>query len=236
MLTSPVMLPSRYSPGCEPLRDHLTRAEFERAFSSMPNVKKAELIEGVVYMPSPVSHTNHGHPHFMLVTWLGNYWSATPGTDAADNGTVRLDWENEPQPDAMLRILPQCGGRSRDDEEYIGGPPELVAEVSASSESYDLHEKLRAYQRNGVCEYLAWRVLDAAIDWFVLREGRFERLPLTDAGQYHSETFPGLWLDPAALLRGDFAQVATVLQQGLASPEHAVFIAKLGAVTGRPAS
>ena len=118
----------------------------------------------------------------------------------------------------------------------LAGPPELVAEISASSVSYDLHEKLRAYQRNGVCEYLVWRVLDSAIDWFVLREGRFERLPLTDAGHYHSETFPGLWLDPAAVLRGDFAQVTAVLQQGLASPEHAAFIAKVEAAAGRPAS
>ena len=149
---------------------------------------------------------------------------------------MRLDWENEPQPDAMLRILPECGGKSRDDDEYIGGPPELIAEISASSVSYDLHEKLRAYQRNGVCEYLVWRVLDSAIDWFVLREGRFERLPLTDAGHYHSETFPGLWLNPAAMLRGDFAQVTAVLQQGLASPEHTEFGAKLAAATRRAAS
>jgi Uma2 family endonuclease len=214
--------------------DRLTRAEFERRYSAMPTVKKAELIEGVVYMPSPVTHKNHAHPHSMLVTWLGNYWSATPGTDIGDNGTVRLDGENEPQPDAMLRILPQCGGRSRDDDAYIGGPPELIAEISASSVSYDLHDKLRAYQRNGVCEYLVWRVLELAIDWFVLREGHFERLPLTDAGHFHSETFAGLWLDPAAMLRGDFRKVTTVLQQGLASPQHAAFIAKLAA--SRPAS
>ncbi len=215
--------------------DRLTRAEFERRYSEMPNVKKAELVEGVVYMPSPVTHKSHGHPHSVLVAWLVNYWSATPGTDAGDNSTVRLDWENEPQPDAMLRILPKCGGRSRDDDEYIGGPPELVAEVSASSASYDLHDKLRAYQRNGVCEYLVWRVLESAIDWFVLREGRFERLVLTAEGHCHSETFPGLWLDPAALLRGDFAQVTAVLQQGLASPENAAFVAKLQAAGG-PAS
>jgi hypothetical protein len=101
--------------------------------------------------------------------------------------------------------------------------------------SYDLHEKLRAYQRNGVREYLVWRVGDAAIDWFVLREGRFEPLPLTDAGHYRSEVFPGLWLDPAALLRGDGTQVLAVLQEGLDSPEHAAFVAKLQAASGRAA-
>jgi Uma2 family endonuclease len=210
--------------------DRLTRPEFERRYSAMPQVKKAELIEGVVYMPPQrVSHTHHGAPHFEIVGWLGSYHFATPGTDAANNGTVRLDWENEPQPDAMLRILPQCGGQSRDDDEYIGGAPELIAEVAVSSASYDLHDKLHAYQRNGVCEYLVWRVRDSAIDWFALREGRFERLLLTDAGHYHSEVFPGLWLDPAALIRGDFAQVTAVLQQGLASPAHAAFVAQLNA-------
>ena len=187
-------------------------------------------------MPSPVTHKDHGRPHLMLNIWLGAYWCATPGTDAGDNSTIRLDWENEPQPDAMLRILPQCGGKSRDDDEYIGGPPELIAEISASSASYDLHDKLRAYQRNGVSEYLVWRVLDSAIDWFALREGRFERLPLTAAGHYRSETFPGLWLDPAALLRGDLAQVTAVLQEGLASPDHAAFIAKLQSAAGHSTS
>ena len=34
--------------------DHLTREEFERRYEAMPHVRKAELIEGVVYMPSPV--------------------------------------------------------------------------------------------------------------------------------------------------------------------------------------
>ncbi len=216
--------------------DRLTRAEFERRYSAMPHVKKAELIEGIVYMPSPVSHKRHSRPHSALTTWLGTYWSATPGTDAGDNGTVRLDWENEPQPDAMLRILPECGGQSRDEDDYIAGPPELIAEVSASSASYDLHEKLRAYQRNGIREYLVWRVWDSAIDWFALREGHFELLPLTEAGHYHSEIFPGLWLDPAALTHGDLAVVLAVLQQGLASPEHAEFVVRLQAASGRSTS
>jgi Uma2 family endonuclease len=209
--------------------DHLTRIEFERRYAAMPEVKKAELIEGVVYMPSPVSHTSHSRPHGMLTTWLGTYCCATPGTDLGSTPTVRLDLENEPQPDSLLRILPEYGGQSRDEGEYIGGAPELIAEVSASSASYDLHEKLRAYQRNGVREYLVWRVWDSAIDWFIHREGRFERLPLTESGHFHSEEFPGLWLDPAALIRGDFPQVMAVLQQGLASPEHAAFMARLQA-------
>jgi Uma2 family endonuclease len=210
--------------------DHLTRAEFERRYSAMPNLKKAELIEGIVYMPSPASK-KHFHPQFAVITWLGHYEFATPGVEGGDNGTVRLDGKNEPQPDAHLRILPECGGQSWDDGEYIGGAPELVAEVAVSSVSYDLHEKLGAYERNGVREYLVWRVSDSEIDWFVLREGRFERLTLVD-GHFRSEVFPGLWLDPAALLRRDGAQVLAVLQQGIASPDHAAFLAKLREASG----
>jgi hypothetical protein len=69
-------------------------------------------------------------------------------------------------------------------------------------------------------------VWDEAVDWFVLRGGRFEPLPLAE-GIYRSEVLPGLWLDPAAVVRGDLARVLQVLQQGLASPEHAAFVARL---------
>ena len=211
-------------------------AEFERRYSAMPHVKKAELIEGVVYMPSPVSQKKHSRPQSFLVTWLGNYIAATPGTDAGVNATVRLDLANEPQPDGMLLILPECGGQSRDDGDYIGGAPELVAEVAASTASFDLHDKLQAYQRNAVREYIVWRVRDKAIDWFVLRDERFEKL-LPDAdGFLKSETFPGLWLDSAAMIAGDLARALAVLQQGLASAEHAAFVARLegGPSSGPP--
>jgi Uma2 family endonuclease len=207
--------------------DRLTRAEFERRYMAMPEVKKAELIEGVVYMPSPVSHKNHGSPHFRIVAWLGHYVDSTPGVDGGDNSTLRLDLENEPQPDAFLRILPEFGGLSNDDGDYIGGPVELIVEVAASSASYDLHDKLRAYQRNGVGEYLVWRVLDKAIDWFVLKNDCYERLELDAEGRYQSQMFPGLWLDPAALVRRDMARHVAVIHQGLASREHAEFAEKL---------
>jgi Uma2 family endonuclease len=197
----------------------------------MPHVKKAELIEGVVYVPSPVSE-EHSEPHFNLIGWLAVYRSATPGLQGGDRGTIRLDLENEPQPDAFLRIRPEYGGQSRHSGRYVGGAPELIAEVAASSASYDLHDKLRAYQRNGVVEYLVWRVWDRAIDWFALREGRYALLPLSPEGHYRSEVFPGLWLDPAALLRGDLAQVMAVLQQGLASTEHAEFVRRLREAAG----
>jgi Uma2 family endonuclease len=208
--------------------DHLTRDEFERRYDAMPNVKKAELIEGVVYMPSPVRLGRHAAPHFDLITWLGVYRAGTPGVAGGDNVTVRLDLDNEPQPDAVLLVEPGHGGRvvlSPDD--YIEGAPELVAEVSASSASFDLHTKLRVYRRNGVQEYLVWRVLDGSFDWFVLRQGDYTRLPPDGAGCYRSEVFPGLWLDPNALARADLTAVLRVLQEGLASPEHVDFVARL---------
>ncbi len=206
--------------------DRLSRAEFERRYEAMPHVKKAELIEGVVYMPSPVSE-EHSQPHFDLITWMGVYRAATPGVQGCDNATIRLDLDNEPQPDAFLRIRPELGGQSRNSGKYIAGPPELIAEVTASSASYDLHDKFRAYQRNGVREYVVWRVEDRAIDWFVLRDDRLTPLAPNTSGWYQSEVFPGLWLDAAAMLRGDLAQVIAVLQEGLASPEHAAFVQRL---------
>ena len=125
-------------------------------------------------MPSPVRYGRHSHPHTRLVTWLGNYETDTPGVEAGDNGTVRLDLDNEPQPDAFLIIRPEHGGQARiSEDDYIEGVPELVAEVASSSASYDLGKKLNAYRRNGVREYVVWRVLDRQVDWFVNREGRF---------------------------------------------------------------
>jgi len=207
--------------------DRLTRAEFERRYAAMPQVKKAELIEGVVYMPSPASQEDHAGPHFNVIGWLAVYSAGTPGVQGGDNATLRLDLDNEPQPDAFLRILPDWGGQSYDSGKYVGGAPELIFEVAASSASYDLHDKLHAYRRNEVREYVVWRVWDRAIDWFVLREDLYERLAPNAGGQYQSRVFPGLWLDPAALLRGDLAQVLAVLQQGLASSEHAEFVSRL---------
>ena len=215
--------------------DTLTRAEFERRYEAMPHLKKAELIERVVYMPSPVRQSQHGEPHAHLIIWLGHYLVGTPGVTVGDNSTVRLDLDNEPQPDALLLIDPTCGGQARfSSDDYIEGSPELVAEVASSSVSYDLHAKLHVYRRNGVREYLVWRVLEQAIDWFVLRAGQYERLPIDANGWLRSAVFPGLWLDPAALVRGDLATVLAMVQQGLGSPEHATFVARLHPPTTTP--
>src|SRR4029434_1628974 len=84
--------------------DTLTRAEFERRYEAMPHLKKAELIEGVVYMPSPVRMDQHAEPHIDLATWLGVYRAATPGVRAGAEATVRLGSSSDPQPDALMFI------------------------------------------------------------------------------------------------------------------------------------
>ena len=205
--------------------DRLTRAEFERRYDATPNLKKAELIEGIVYMPPPVSHVEHSGPHATLITWIGAYAGQTPGVDFGDNGSCRLDMDNMPQPDAYLMILPEHGGQAKVDQDgYVAGAPELVAEVSASTVSYDLHVKLNVYRRNGVKEYVVLRTQDRALDWFVLDEGEYVRRAPDADGLLRSLAFPGLWLDPQDLLARNLPGLFEAVRRGVASPEHAAFV------------
>ena len=213
--------------------DHLTREEFERRYDAMPALKKAELIEGIVYMGSPVRLQHHAQPHGLVMTWLGVYWGATPGLLFGDNVSVRLDDDNMPQPDAMMIIDPARGGQAvLSEDDYIEGGPELVVEVAASTASMDLNTKLRVYRRNNVREYIVWRVLDGAIDWFILRDGDYQRLSPGTDGITRSEVFPGLWLDPKALVEANMTRVLEVLGRGIADPSHADFVARLDPPTG----
>ncbi len=206
--------------------DRLSRDEFERRYAAMPRVKKAERIEGVVYMPSPVTQARHGGPHARLTTWLGHYVAHTPGFDFGDNATVRLDLDSEAQPDLHLRLLRERGGRTRlGPEGYVEGAPELVVEVTASRASYDLHDKLRAYRRNGVREYLVWRVDDGAFDWLCLHGSDYRPLVADAAGIVRSPCCPGLWLDVPALQRSDLKAVLDCLEVGMKGPEHRAFCA-----------
>ena len=206
--------------------DQLTRVEFERRYQAMPEVKKAELIEGIVYMSSPVRAKKHSKPHSQIITWLGTYEAATPGVETLDNATVRLDADNEPQPDALLRI--EQGGQSRiSEDDYVEGAPELIVEIAASTASIDLHQKLKVYRRNGVQEYLVWRIYDGEFDWFRLKNGEYIKVEPNQEGIISSQVFPGLWLDKAALLAGNLAKLLEVLQQGLASQEHQDFVQEL---------
>jgi Uma2 family endonuclease len=208
--------------------DHLTRDEFERRYEAMPQVKKAELMDGVVYIPSPVRLDQHASPHAALMLWLSYYWARTPAVRVGANPTVRLDLDSEPQPDAVMIRQPSHGGRVViGPRGYVEGGPELVGEVAASTASFDLHTKLRVYRRNHVQEYVVWRVDDQRVDWFVLRNEEYIGLPPTTSGIHQSEVFPGLWLDADALVRLDLARMLDVLQEGIASPEHAAFVAEL---------
>ena len=217
---------------CEASRRHrLSRVEFERRYQAMPEVKKAELIEGRVYIASPV-RIIHGQPHAYIMTWLGVYCAATPRTQFADNTTVRLDTDNEPQPDALLRIE---GGQSQIDvDDYVRGAPELIVEIATSTASYDLQEKLQVYRRNGVQEYLVWQVSDKPngmaslriFDWFRLQDGEYIKLQ-SEENIIKSQVFPGLWLAIDSLLNYDLAEVIATVQQGLATKEHQDFVIEI---------
>ncbi len=212
--------------------DRLTRREFERRYAARSDIKKAELIEGVVYVPPAVRIASHGEPHFAVIAWLGGYVASTPGVRPADNTTVRLDRENEPQPDVLLCIEPKAGGQSRvSDDDCVEGAPELIVEIAASSATYDLHDKLRAYRRNGVREYVVWRVHDRQIDWFALEDDEYRRLEPDGAGLIHSTVFPGLQLLVGALLAGDLASVLAELRRGIGTAEHAAFVERLRAAS-----
>ena len=216
--------------GIPPLEtgDVLSRDEFERRYQAMPGVK-AELVEGVVYVASPVRHDWHARPHLHLSGWLATYMWDTPGTDGGDNGTLRLDLKNEPQPDLMLFIEPACGGHVKLENGYVQGAPDLVLEVAASSVSIDLNGKLRSYHRNQVREYLVWRVNDQAVDWFCLEDSEFVRMQPDEQGILRSKGLPGLWLNAPALVQLDMKPVIACLRAGLADPSHQEFVAQLAA-------
>jgi Uma2 family endonuclease len=206
--------------------DRLNRYEFEQRYNAMPALKKAELIEGIVYMPAALRFRSHGQPHSRILTWLGTYEAMTPGVGVGDAPTVRLDGDNEPQPDAVLLI--NAGGQTRvSQDDYIEGAPELVVEIAASSVAIDLYAKKQAYRRNGVKEYIVWQVLDQKVSWFCLEQGEYLDLPADADGTLRSRVFPGLWLAVTDLLAGNMQQVLSVLQTGVRSPEHSEFIQQL---------
>lgn len=207
--------------------DKLSSSAFMCRYEAMPNIK-AERIEGVVYLVSPVRANLHGRPHSQIMTWLGYYETFTPYVSLFDNSTVHLDLDNDPQPDALLRFSPEVGGQSQiSEEDYIVGAPELIVEIAASTASYDLHDKLKVYRRNGVKEYLIWRVYDTAFDWFVLEKGKYHQLEPNKDNIMQSSIFTGLWLDVEALLIGNTAKVIEVVSNGMQSSEYKKFVEQL---------
>jgi hypothetical protein len=207
--------------------EKLTREEFLRRWDAHPEIKNAELIAGVVYMPSPVSR-EHSIVMARVTTWLGTYAASTPGTESGADATCLL-LNDSPQPDVNLHVLPEYGGKTGEEGIYVEGPPELVAEICYSSASYDLHVKRDLYQAAHVPEYLAILLQEQEIRWQVLVNGKYELLPPDADGLWRSRTFPGLCLDGKALLAGDMQKVLARLQEGIASPGHKQFVADLAA-------
>lgn len=194
-------------PAVPPLEagDRLTRDEFHRRYLLHPEIKKAELIEGVVYVPSPVSY-HHSGPHALASAWLTLYAARHPIFDVHDNLTVRVEGENEVQPDVLLRRI-EGGSSLLGTDGYLHGPPELAFEVSASSVTYDVHVKKDLYRRIGVREYLVWRIFDRAIDWFLLQDGAYRVVQPGRDGFIESPYLAGLRLHVQAMLDGNRARV-----------------------------
>jgi Uma2 family endonuclease len=206
--------------------DRFTRAEFEARSLARPDLKQVELIEGVVYVAPPKGVRSHGLPAGMMLGWLGLYVAETPGLISASFTTVRLDDTNVAQPDALLAFERTADSKPRGDaDDFFAGPPELIVEISASSASYDLHDKKQAYERNGVREYVVVIVEQQRVVWFELIAGRYQEQAAVE-GIHRSRLFPGLWLDVAALFDNRFPRLLATLQSGLATPEHAAFVAR----------
>lgn len=208
--------------------DHLEQSEFHRRYEAGPAGLRAELIEGVVFMPSPVGR-GHGKAHVLAIVWLDRYAEVTPGVEVLDNTTTILSTESETQPEVLLRILPECYGQSQDERGFIGGAPELVVEIAEATRFVDLGPKLAAYERAGVREYIVRALNPDAIIWHSLRNGRLGPIAPDADGLYRSEVFSGLWLNPTALLSEDRVGLRAALEAGARTPEHAEFVARLAA-------
>lgn len=212
--------------------DHLDQPTFHYRYKHMPRNFRAELIGGVVIVPSPLAR-RHGRHHHIVMGWLFQYELETPGVEGLDGATVVLGDDSEPQPDGMLIIEPEYGGKTHliqldeDKEEYVAGSPEFVIEVASSSQAYDLYEKKRDYERLGVQEYAVVLLRDRDARWFVRTGDEFVDLEKQTDGVFKSRVFPGLWLDVPALIATDSRKIIETLRQGLASPEHAAFVAAL---------
>ena len=196
----------------------------------MPNVKFAELIGGVVYMPSPLSR-EHSVPDSRVDNWLGHYAAFTPGCEVGSNGTWLMR-EDSPQPDVYLRLLPEYGGQSTTAGPYPQGARirwrRFVCRVRPTT-----YMRSSIFIKRPACsEYLVFLVREQEIRWHRLINGVFHVVAADADGIMRSSVFPGLWLDAGAILAGDMAKVFTVLTKGLNTPEHADFVARL--TRGRP--
>jgi Uma2 family endonuclease len=211
--------------------DHLEAAEFLRRWEALPDLKYAELINGVVFLGSPLS-LDHGTIDHEIDTWLGIYRSRTPGCQGGIDTTWVMGTKDVPQPDIFLRILPDWGGQSSESAggKYGSGAPELIVEVTGSSRSRDLGAKLELYRSSGVREYLTVELSPRKITWRQLARGRYRELAPGSDGIIRSRVFPGLWLNPEGLWKGKLLEAA---ERGLHSEEHAAFVKRLAAAHRR---
>lgn len=226
----------RHSPGSNGLPllsngDRMSQAEFHRRYAAYPDDTKFELIGGTVYMAPPV-RWSHGTYHQELNLVIGLYGAATPGVEAGDNATIILGEESEPQPDLALRLLYEYGGQSQvNEDEYVEGAPELLAEVAYSSRSIDMNQKRQDYEAAGVLEYLVLCIEERELHWFHFPSG--ESITPNRQGVFRSRVFPGLWIHGPALMDRDSARLVKVVQQGVASREHGAFVKRLQAARRR---
>ncbi|MBM4070133.1 MAG: Uma2 family endonuclease [Planctomycetes bacterium] len=205
--------------------DNLTRDEFMRRWEAHPEIKRSELIGGVVYTSFPVS-VEHADREGDVGGWLFVYKTATPGC-ATGHGSTTFFGDDVVQADVNLRILREYGGKSWVEGSYLHGAPELFTEISRSSSAYDLHQKLEVYREAGVQEYVAFLLYERQVRWHILVNGEYELLQPDVAGVYRSRVFPGVWLDGPAFWAGDTQAVITRLHEGIATPEHQEFVARL---------
>jgi Uma2 family endonuclease len=204
--------------------DRLSQAEFHKRYEMYDEDQKWELVGGIVYMASPLGRSHYRYDGKIGLV-LELYEAATPGLEVMHNGTVILSDESEPQPDLGLRILPEFGGQSRNRNDYVEGAPELVAEIAHSTSALDMHAKRNDYRAAGVLEYLVVCVREQEVHWFHFPSARPIRPDRQ--GISRSRAFPGLWLDPAALLVLDSPRLRDVIEQGVASKAHAAFVKRL---------
>jgi len=202
-------------------------AEFLSRWEYLPDLKNAELIDGVVYVPSPVS-LDHGSRDAQIIWWLSQYAVATPGCKSGNNSTW-LMLDSAPQPDSYLRILPSCGGQSRDEGKFSAGGPELAVEICLTSTEVDFGPKLTLYQQAAVREYITIQLFGKRIVWRVLQNGVYLSQSALADGILRSHVFPGLWLDVAAFWQDDGAKMSEALNAGLSTPDHQRFVEKLRA-------
>ena len=213
MVTAVASRPGEIARACPPIESgmRMEGEEFERLYDLHPEIARAELIDGVVYVTAAMRHDQHGVPNSILSTWAGVYAAARPTmVDFSGVGsTVRIDRANTVQPDVLLRYRE---GRSiLSSDGYLSGAPDLIAEVAASSLAIDLGAKFELYRRSGVREHLVWRVYENELDWFSLEDGTYVPLSPDERGIVHSKVFPGLRLAVGKLLARDLAGVLAEL-------------------------